>query len=487
MKKTILTFSKLLIISLMFISCTSHSEVKISGTIDYIGSADFYIEIPPLHYKYSKKNRIPILVNNGTFETNINLNSPKIIQVVLQDIQYPLYVSPGQNLSLEIERAKFPFEVTINGPLINWNASYQTYIKETDGLDASIKAEMDKFKVGKKNSALAYSQIKLKSAEKNLKNTPLKPFYDKVIGEDLVLKLRAVEYSGRFIPSYNTNAERSKVIAEAKKKGFFELNTLKAQRAGIRDFTHYYSRTFGIYDSVMVEYGEVLAEYDIKNVAYSELNEKRMQVINQIEHKDAKAYAELFVVAERIGEQPFEISEPTYEEYLSKYPEFGEYIGFLTYFYNEIKSVSPGQPAIPFEIFDRSGVVHTLDKYSGKFILLDFWAGWCQPCLAEFSYMRDIYEKYSRNDLEILGISTEVDSLVWIQDITRFENPWPQLYGGDGMDQETFKAYKGGGIPFYILVDPDGNISRYNDIRPSFNFTEVLDSLLINYKNKTGS
>ena len=47
----------------------------------------------------------------------------------------------------------------------------------------------------------------------------------------------------------------------------------------------------------------------------------------------------------------------------------------------------------------------------------------------------------------------------------------------NGFDQETFKAYKGGGIPFYILIDPEGKIVRYNDMRPSFNFTEVLDSL----------
>ena len=68
-----------------------------------------------------------------------------------------------------------------------------------------------------------------------------------------------------------------------------------------------------------------------------------------------------------------------------------------------------------------------------------------------------------------------------------FKNPWPELYGGKGTNQETFKGYKGGGIPFYILLDPDGNIARYNDITPSFNLTEVLDSLLITYKTKTAS
>lgn len=466
---------------LISLSCKNQLITTISGNIDYLGDTEFYIEIPPLHYKYSPKERIPITINKDAFNTEIYINEAKIIWLVLQDYVYPIYAEPGQDLNIEIIRASFPYEVQVSGYETDYNRAYQEFLKETEGLDAVITAEMDKFKVGQRNSALAYSEMKLKSAEKHFKGTPLEPLYMKVIGEDLVLRLRAVEYSNRFISDYDVDSERQKVVTLALQKEFFTLSSLEEQRAGIRDFSHYYSRTFGIYDSVMNAYGTSLAEYDIKQVAYEELNKKRMQVIHVIEDRDARAYADMFIVAERIGEQPISISEPTYFEYLDEYKEYTEYTDFLTYFYSEIKSVSPGEPAIPFQIADRNGKVHTLDEYSGKFVLLDFWAGWCQPCLVEFPHLREIYSDHSRDEFEILGISTEVDSLVWIQDINRFENPWPQLYGGDGMDQETFKAYKGGGIPFYILVDPDGNIARYNDIRPSFNFTEVLDSLINQY------
>jgi len=92
--------------------------------------------------------------------------------------------------------------------------------------------------------------------------------------------------------------------------------------------------------------------------------------------------------------------------------------------------------------------------------------------------MRDIYNDFSREDFEIIGISTEIDKDVWRADIKKFQNPWPQLYGGNGFDQETFKTYKGGGIPFYVLIDPEGNIARYNDIRATFNLREVLNELI---------
>jgi hypothetical protein len=92
--------------------------------------------------------------------------------------------------------------------------------------------------------------------------------------------------------------------------------------------------------------------------------------------------------------------------------------------------------------------------------------------------MKDLYNKYSRENFEIVAISIEEDSLRWRKTIQQFENPWPQLYGGNSFQQETFQAYRGGGIPFYILVGPEGDILRYNDVRPSFNLPSILDSLI---------
>ena len=451
MKKNLVFF--LMLISILHVNCVKNSDFKIKGNIDYLGTSNFFIELPPIHYKYSQKTRIPINVNNDFFSASINIDQPTIFWLVLQDVRYPMYAVPKKEMDINIIRADFPNKVKIQADHEHGNEAYQHYMKKTEGLDDSIKLEMDKFKMGLENRALALSAKKLELASVHLKNSPLHPIFMKIMGEDLVIKLRATEYSLRFIPGFDADKNRKKILEDAKSAGFFALESLLAQRAGIRDLTHYYSRTFGIYDSTLAQYETSLAEYDIKHLAYDELNKKRLEVLNYIDDEQAKAYAELFLLAERIGEQPIHIYEPSYQEYLQKYPGYPKYIEFATAFFNEIKSVSPGQPAIPFNIPDRKGAIHTLDEYKGKFVLLDFWAGWCQPCLAEFPYMNNLYEKYSRKELEILGISTEIDSLVWIDDITKFENPWPQLYGGDGTEQETFKAYKGGGFLFtYWLI-----------------------------------
>lgn len=466
---------------LLLISCSTNDSntMSISGSIDYVGDATIKVATIPLHYKYSPVQEFIVTPNKeGAFDVSVPiLPDDQHLLFSIDDESFLLIVDGDDNLNLSISRSSFPLDVGITSKNLSDYKSYQEYLKETDGMDKKIEKEMNNYKDGLDNTAIEMNQEKISIAEEYLYGTAYENLIAKAKGELLVNRIKSIEY--RLDQNgFDASSEREKTLQQAKTDGFFTLESLESQRAGIRDVTHYYARTFGIYDSVTQTYGKELAEYDIKRLAYEELNRKRLEVLDQIESKKALAYAKLFLVAERIGELELKVAEPSYTEYISNYSEFNEYTEFLTYFYNEIKSVSPGEPAVPFSLVDQNGKTHTLEEYKGKYVLLDFWAGWCQPCLDEFPAMREIYNDFSRKNFEILGISTEVDKSIWEIDISRFENPWPQLYGGNGFDQETFRAYKGGGIPFYILIGPDGNIVRYNDIRATFNLREVLNDLI---------
>lgn len=470
-------------LSIVFVSCNDTTTIQ--GSIDYVGNAHIILQEKPLHYKYSPVSADTFSFSkNGKFEESVSLKNSEIRTLHIDDESYPLVLESGQHLTIKITRADFPRNVTVDGYPNNWGQRYDDFLEDIQKIESQIPIEEEKIKAGEQNKLVALSRQKYELAQEHLDGTPLRDYYLKSIGEYLVFKVRSIEYNQRFFEEFNADSARQSIFAEADSLGFFTLESLKAQRAGIRDFAHYYARTFGIYDSVKSAYGMELSEYDIKRIAYEELNQKRIQVLPYMESRDAEAHARMYLVAERIGEQPLEVAQPSYQAYLAEFADYPEYTEFLTYFYNEIKSVSPGQPAVPFSLPDIDGNIHSMKDYRGKFVLLDFWAGWCQPCLEEFPHMKEIYSNYSRDELEIVGISNEVDSLVWVQDIERLELPWPQLYGGNGFNEETFKAYKGGGIPFYILVDPEGKIARYNDIRPSFNFTSVLDSLLLQHQKQ---
>ena len=71
-----------------------------------------------------------------------------------------------------------------------------------------------------------------------------------------------------------------------------------------------------------------------------------------------------------------------------------------------------GKKAIDFNVKDLDGNDLSLEKYRGNVILLDFWAVWCGPCIAEMPNVKQVYEKYKEDNFQIIGIS--LDDIVGI-------------------------------------------------------------------------
>jgi thiol-disulfide isomerase/thioredoxin len=341
------------------------------------------------------------------------------------------------------------------------------------------ESQLPSFREGDSTDIIARYKDRYKLAQRYFQNTPFSPLYHKAMGEYLVKRLEELKYQ-RQKRDINPEKVRQQILSEAKNLNFFSFESLYAQRAGIRDFTNAFANTFGVTDSLEQKYAQELNPYDVKRLGYQTLDSARTSVLSYIDERKALAYAKMHLIAERIGEMPLEVAKPSYKKFLDNFSDYPEYTSFLQNFYNQIERVSPGQPAISFSIPNQKGEIVKMEDFKGKYVLLDFWASWCIPCLDEFPHMKDLYNNYSRDNFEIAAISIEKDSLRWRQTINRFENPWPQLYAGEGFQQETFQKYRGGGIPFYILVGPQGKIIRYNDIRPSFNLPAVLDSLITN-------
>lgn len=106
------------------------------------------------------------------------------------------------------------------------------------------------------------------------------------------------------------------------------------------------------------------------------------------------------------------------------------------------------------------------ESYRGKVVLVDYWATWCGPCIAELPNVLDAYEKYNEKGFDVLGISLDDDRAAVEQFIAARDLPWQTLYydspESNGWNHPMAERYAIGGIPQAILVDKQGNVVSMN-------------------------
>ncbi len=121
------------------------------------------------------------------------------------------------------------------------------------------------------------------------------------------------------------------------------------------------------------------------------------------------------------------------------------------------------RPYTDLVLNDLSGNKRKISDYIGnsRYILLDFWASWCAPCIAAFPELKEIYTKYNRTDLDIIGISLDISEGAWKNILERVDAPWSQLVvGSRELEAEVMEAYSFKGIPFAVLLNKNGNIIK---------------------------
>lgn len=126
-----------------------------------------------------------------------------------------------------------------------------------------------------------------------------------------------------------------------------------------------------------------------------------------------------------------------------------------------------GKQYTDFVFTDSLGHEKRLSEYVGKsrFTMLEFWASWCGPCIASFPHLQAEYEKYGRDEFEIIGISIDSGPVSWKRALTKVKVPWPQLLASDRFHDTLKTTYAFKGIPYSVLIDKDGVILRAGDSR----------------------
>ncbi|MGE5611870.1 MAG: carboxypeptidase regulatory-like domain-containing protein [Bacillota bacterium] len=123
------------------------------------------------------------------------------------------------------------------------------------------------------------------------------------------------------------------------------------------------------------------------------------------------------------------------------------------------KLVEVGQAAPSFETQTLDGKPLKLADYRGKFVLLDFWATWCGPCVAELPNLKAAYEAFSKDPrLAVISLSLDEDAAAPRKFAEKNGMVWSQGFLGKWDDDKVTKEYGVKSIPSLWLIGPDGKV-----------------------------
>ncbi|MEM8995183.1 MAG: TlpA disulfide reductase family protein [Acidobacteriota bacterium] len=112
---------------------------------------------------------------------------------------------------------------------------------------------------------------------------------------------------------------------------------------------------------------------------------------------------------------------------------------------------------------DLEGHTWTAAELEGQVVLLDFWATWCPPCLAELPNLRKLHEQFGENGLEIVGVALDA---IDMRDLRSFQlrhsMRWTQVHERSGTGSEIARRFGVEAVPVTVLVDRSGRVIARN-------------------------
>jgi cytochrome c biogenesis protein CcmG/thiol:disulfide interchange protein DsbE len=104
-----------------------------------------------------------------------------------------------------------------------------------------------------------------------------------------------------------------------------------------------------------------------------------------------------------------------------------------------------------------AGQTGSVADYKGKWVLVNVWASWCEPCRDEAPELERFYREHQGDNFEILGVDTKDDQGSAQKFVDEFDLTYPQLHDGSGDYADN--DLKTTGVPENFLVDPSGNVA----------------------------
>lgn len=113
-----------------------------------------------------------------------------------------------------------------------------------------------------------------------------------------------------------------------------------------------------------------------------------------------------------------------------------------------------------FVFKDMQGQAQRLSDYRGKWVLVNFWATWCPPCLEEIPDLIALHEAHKNTDLVVIGVALDSDKDSVVEFVAKKRVSYPIVYGDYALASQVGEVEA---LPTSFLYDPAGKLVSYQE------------------------
>jgi len=404
----------------------------------------------------------PSLIDSLGGKATVELNLPIFYNLLVGELSYPVYLEPGDNLSVRVENDTIIYRgrgASLNQQIASWLEVRNSYEKERSFFrlsDHEFESRLDSLRID-------FDAIK-----KQIDLDQRDFLEDLFTAYELILKQN---YSLMHYNFYEQSAELPSHLVNAIEvlPSISYLEDL--EYADYLIALHLYNDAFlgpNIWKKEFNENDSLQSRFNL--LVYDKIDSLLSQQ-NLVEFFKAKT---VFIELQTKG--LYNQYDVLVEEFQSDYPS-SDFLGSIKSLYEELTQIDD-QPFPDIPLLDRNGNEVRLADYKGKVIYLDIWATWCGPCIKEFPSSRRLSQKLQGEDVKFVYLSVDSDAEKWRAFLDKnWELKGIHLIEKNGISVRGKLGING--IPRYMLIDKNGVVNSSHAAGPSSDKAENMIRALL--------